>query len=117
MRSDGNVNNHADLLRPVPPIRVAIVSDIHYASATEAARRDHVFAPIAHPISRWMVRQYRHWLWMRDPFAHNHLLEKFRSEASAADIAVANGDYSCDSAYIGVSDNASFDSARECLGR
>lgn len=101
----------------MPSIRVAIVSDIHYASAAEAARRDHVFAPITNPIRRWMVRQYRHWLWMRDPFAHNHLLEKFRSEASAADFAVANGDYSCDSAYIGVADDASFDSARECLGR
>jgi len=101
----------------VTPIRIAIVSDIHYASAAEATRREHVFTPITNPIRRWMVRQYRHWLWMRDPFAHNHLLEKFCSEASTATIAVANGDYSCDSAYIGVSDDASFDSARECLGQ
>jgi hypothetical protein len=101
----------------VSSIRIAIVSDVHYASAAEAARRDHVFAAIAHPLRRWAVRQYRHWLWMRDPFAHNHLLDQFRSEASAADFAVANGDYSCDSAYIGVADDAAFDSTRECLGR
>jgi 3',5'-cyclic AMP phosphodiesterase CpdA len=101
----------------VPPIRVAIVSDIHYASAAEAARRDHVFAPITNPFRRWIVRQYRHWLWMRDPFAHNHLLEQFCSGASAADLVVGNGDYSCDSAYIGVSDDAAFASARDCLDR
>jgi hypothetical protein len=101
----------------MPPTRVAIVSDIHYASAAETARRDHVFAPITNPIRRWMVRHYRHWVWMRDPFAHNHLLDSFRAEAAATDLAVANGDYSCDSAYVGVADDASFDSARECLGR
>jgi hypothetical protein len=97
--------------------RLAIVSDIHYASAAEVARKDHVFAPITNPVRRWTVRQYRHWIWMRDPFAHNHLLDRFRAETSSADLAVANGDYSCDSAYIGVSDEAAFQSARECLRR
>ena len=98
-------------------IRVAIASDIHYASAAEMARRDHTYTPITNPHRRWLTRQYRHWIWMRDPFAHNHLLDRFCSETSSADIAVANGDYSCDSAYIGVSDDAAFQSARECLGK
>jgi hypothetical protein len=97
--------------------RVAIVSDIHYASAAEAARRNHTYAPITNPLRRWLTRQYRHWIWMRDPFAHNHLLDRFCSETSSADLAVANGDYSCDSAYIGLADEAAFQSARECLGK
>jgi hypothetical protein len=97
------------------PCRIAIVSDIHHASAAEALRKDHVLAPITNPWRRWAVRQYRHWIWMRDPFAHNHLLDRFCSETATADLAVANGDYSCDSAYIGVSDDAAFVSARECL--
>ena len=98
-------------------LRVAIVSDIHYASAAEAARKEHCYAPITNPFRRWLTRQYRHWIWMRDPFAHNHLFDRFCSETSSADFAIANGDYSCDSAYVGVSDNAAFQSARECLGK
>ena len=98
-------------------VRVAIVSDIHFASAAEAARKDLTYAPITNPIRRWLTRQYRHWIWMRDPFAHNHLLNRFCSETSSADFAIANGDYSCDSAYIGVSDDAAFQSAQECLGK
>src|SRR5262245_7051604 len=98
-------------------IRVAIVSDIHYASAAETPRRDHTYAPITNPLRRWLTKQYRHWIWMRDPFAHNHLLDQFCAETSSADFAVANGDYSCDSAYVGVSDDAAFQSARECLGK
>lgn len=97
--------------------RVAIVSDIHYASAAETERRNHAYAPITNPLRRWLTRQYRHWIWMRDPFAHNHLLARFCSETSSADLAVANGDYSCDSAYIGLADDAAFQSARECLGK
>jgi hypothetical protein len=98
-------------------VRVAIVSDIHYASAAEAARKEHTYAPITNPFRRWLTRQYRHWVWMRDPFAHNHLLDRFCSETSSSDFAIANGDYSCDSAYVGVSDDAAFQSARECLGK
>ena len=98
-------------------VRVAIVSDIHYASTAEAARKNHTYAPITNPLRRWLTRQYRHWIWMRDPFAHNHLLDRFCSETSSADFAIANGDYSCDSAYVGVSDDAAFQSARECLGK
>ena len=33
------------------------------------------------------------------------------------DYVVANGDYSCNSAFVGLSDDASFESARECLGK
>ncbi len=99
------------------PCRVAIVSDIHYAGADEVARRDHLFAAISNPLRRLLVRQYRHWIWLRDPFAHNHLLDRFLDRAAGADLCVANGDYSCDSAYVGVMDAAAFQSASICLGK
>ncbi|MEW6155808.1 MAG: hypothetical protein AB1813_00135 [Verrucomicrobiota bacterium] len=52
---------------------------------------------------------------MRDPFAHNHLLDRFLNEAPPVDRVIANGDFSCDSAFVGVCDAAAFASAEECL--
>jgi hypothetical protein len=99
------------------PVRLAIVSDIHHASPQEAARRKTMFDPISGPARRWFVQQYRARLWLRDPFAHNHLFDRFLDESRGVDYAIANGDYSCDSAYIGVSDDAAFASADLCLSR
>lgn len=96
---------------------LALVSDVHYASPEEAARRAVMFAPIRGRWRRWLVRQYRHWFWLRDPFGHNHQLERFLDGTRGVDFAVANGDYSCDSAYVGVCDDAAFASARLCLER
>ena len=98
-------------------IRLAIISDIHYAGPSEKARRNHQFAAIKNPLRRGLVRLYRRWVWLRDPFAHNHLLDRFLEETRDADLALANGDYSCDSAYVGVCDDAAFESARECLDK
>jgi hypothetical protein len=64
-----------------------------------------------------LIQQYRHYIWLRDPFAHNHLFDRFLTEAAGADLVIANGDYSCDSAYVGVSDDAAFQSAQQCLGK
>ena len=94
-----------------------VVSDIHYASAAERARRGHEAAVITNPLLRALSGAYRHFIWLRDPLAHNHLLDKFLDQSGACDLVVANGDYSCDSAFIGVSDNASFQSAQICLGK
>src|SRR5262249_34901106 len=66
---------------------------------------------------RWVVRQYRRWVWMRDPFGHNHLLDRFVAATRDAHLVIGNGDYSCDSAYVGVTDDAAFQSASECLGK
>jgi hypothetical protein len=52
---------------------------------------------------------------MRDSFAHNHLLDWFIEENKEADLVIANGDYSCDTAFVGVSDDAACESARACL--
>ena len=98
-------------------LRLAIVSDIHYAGAGEKERRDFPYVAIKSPLRRFLTRQFRHWIWHRDPFAHNHLLDQFIAQSSGADLVVANGDYSCDSIGIGVMDKAAFQSASECLGK
>ncbi len=98
-------------------LRINIISDIHFASASEKARCDHPYASISNPLQRWCVKQYRQWLWMRDLFAHNHLLDRFLEQSAGAELVVANGDYSCDSAAIGVADDAAHQSAEECLAK
>ena len=98
-------------------VRLAIVSDIHYAGPAEAARRETMYRPIRNPVWRWFVRQYRGRLWLHDPFAHNHLFENFLTEVDGPDMVIANGDYSCDTAYVGLTDDAAFDSASRCMGK
>jgi hypothetical protein len=61
------------------------------------------------------LEAYRYHVWLRDPFAHNGLLDQFMDVAGRADLVVANGDFSCDSAFIGVSDDAAAESARTAL--
>jgi hypothetical protein len=97
---------------------VAILSDIHYAGPDERARgEDYEFRVIANPLLRLVARAYRHWIWMRHPLDRGRQLERFLAEIGPVDYLVANGDYSCDSGFVGVSDPASFQSARECLGK
>lgn len=99
-------------------VTLAIVSDIHYASAAEQSRgRDYQLQGITSPLSRFFLKAYRRFIWLRNPFGQNHLLDKFLNQAGAADFVVANGDFSCDSISIGVSDDASCESARECLAK
>ncbi len=66
-----------------------------------------------------MIRAFRHTIWLRHPFAHNHLLDFFlhNSLKLQPDWVVANGDYSCDTRFIGVSDPASLESAGMALGK
>ena len=96
-------------------LAIDVLSDVHYACAAERQRGAPEFDAIANPLLRGFVWSYRHFVWKRDPFAHNHLLDRFVDRAEAADYVVANGDYSCDTAFVGVCDEAAFQSARECL--
>ena len=99
-------------------IRLAIVSDIHYASAAEQARgNDYELRGIANPLLRRLLAVWRRFVWQREPLHQNYLLENFLARTGAADFAIANGDYSRNSGFIGVSDDAAFQSARECLGK
>lgn len=98
--------------------RIAIVSDIHYAGPGEQARGDdYDFASAPPSLARTLVRLHRHYIWLRHPFAHNHLLDDFIRAVPHADLIVANGDFSCDSACVGLSDDAAFESAQLCLDR
>jgi hypothetical protein len=97
---------------------LAIVSDIHYASAAEQARgNDYELRHITNPFLRLLAAGQRHFIWQRDPFGQNHLLDQFIAHADGCDYVIANGDYCCNSAGIGVSDDATFESARECLAK
>jgi hypothetical protein len=97
--------------------QLLICSDIHYASDAEKKRINYELAAINNPLQRMLVRFYRRYLWLRDPFAHNELLDHVLEAPIEPDLAIANGDYSCDSAFIGVADPAARQSASECLGK
>jgi 3',5'-cyclic AMP phosphodiesterase CpdA len=97
---------------------LAVLSDVHYFSAAEAARgRDYEMKSIPNPLIRHALRVYRHYIWLRHPFDHSHLLDKFIERVGPVDHVIGNGDYSCDSAFVGVSDDAACESARDCLGK
>jgi hypothetical protein len=97
-------------------LTVAIVSDPHYPGPAEKARgQDYEIQHIPKVWQRRALQMYRHHVWMRDPFHKDRLLHQFLREVRA-EILVANGDYSCDSAFIGVADDAAFASAAECIG-
>jgi hypothetical protein len=98
-------------------LRITVLSDIHYASEGEQIRRGYETRIIRNRALRLAVKGYRHFVWLRDPLAHNHLLDAFLAAAGSPELVVANGDYSCDSAFVGVSDDAACESARLCLGR
>lgn len=93
-----------------------IASDIHYASNAEKTRADYECLAIDRPLLRLLIRCYRYFIWQRDPFAHNHLIRRVLNPPLEPDLTVLNGDYSCDSAFIGVADPAARASAAECLG-
>lgn len=99
-------------------LRLAIVSDIHYACAAEQARgNDYELRAVANPLLRLVARLYRRFVWLRDPLNQNHLLDHFLDATGAPDLVVANGDFSCNTACLGLNDDASCQSARECLGK
>jgi hypothetical protein len=101
----------------VPSFTLAVVSDIHYASAAEKERgQNFELRGLKSPFALVFTKTLRYLVWMRRPLSHNHLLERFTACTGPVDAVVANGDYSCDSAFIGVSDDAACQSVRECLG-
>lgn len=97
-------------------LRFLICSDLHYASDLEKQRAGYEAAAVDHAIPRLVLKMYRRYYWLRDPFAHNHLLKRVTSPPFEPDWVIANGDYSCDSAFIGVADPPSLRSARESVG-
>ncbi len=99
----------------MPGQTVLIVSDIHYACAEEQARPDYELRYIQGRLTRCLLKNYRRFVWLYRPLHQNHLLDQFLDTAPAADLVVANGDYAVDTGFVGVSDDAACQSARECL--
>ena len=96
--------------------RIAILSDIHYAGPAERARgMDYEYRDLASPLQRILCRWYRHFIWLRSPLEHNDLLDHFMTRVDQPDHVFALGDYTCDTAFVGVSDDGALESATECL--
>jgi Calcineurin-like phosphoesterase len=98
-------------------VSLLVVSDIHYAGEAERARGHPREALRANLPQRLLMRAWDGVFWMRDPLAHNHLLDRFLEAAPEADWIVANGDFACNGSGLGLSDDAVLDSARQSLGR
>jgi hypothetical protein len=96
---------------------VLILSDPHYASAAERVRVGYELQGLTNPLTRLALLFWRRMIWLADPFAHNYLLDRFTEQTGNPNLVVANGDFSCDSVFVGVSDPASRQSAEECLGK
>lgn len=99
------------------PATVLIVSDIHHAGPAEQARRGYELACAPNWAGRQLLALYRGYYWLRDPLGNGPFLDAFFQRCGEADFVIANGDYSADSAFIGVLDDAAFASAQECLGK
>ncbi|MCB1128191.1 MAG: metallophosphoesterase [Verrucomicrobiae bacterium] len=96
---------------------VLVLSDPHYAGPIEQGRPGHEAKAVSNPVLRRLLGAYRRHIWLRDPLAHNHLLDRFLATAPPADLVVGNGDYSCDTAFVGLLDDGAFESAAICIGR
>jgi len=94
---------------------LVVLSDIHYAGPAEAARGSRESSAISNPLLRVAVKLFRDYIWLRNPTGQNGLLDEFFSLAGTPDLVVSNGDYSCDSGFVGVTHPAAFESAFICL--
>jgi hypothetical protein len=97
-------------------MRLLVLSDVHYASDAEKTRRGHEGSVIRNPLLRLFAHIYRRYIWLDDPYGQNHLLDHVTTNVPSPDLVVANGDFNLDTRFVGVSDDASFQSAIECLG-
>jgi hypothetical protein len=97
-------------------MNLLVVSDLHFAGPREQTRRGHEARVMPNAVARGFARLWRHHCWLRDPFAHNDKLGRIIAANPAPDLVVANGDFTIDSAYVGVSDDAALESAALALG-
>jgi hypothetical protein len=99
------------------PLKLLVVSDIHYAGPREQCRHGYEERIATHPLQAAFIRLYRNNIWLRDPLGHNHFLDWLFELCGEPDLVVANGDYSCDSGFVGLADDAALESAEICLRR
>lgn len=96
-------------------MKILVVSDLHFAGEREQARRGHEARVMPNGLARAAAHLWRHHLWLRDAFAHNHRLAQIIAANPAPDLVVANGDFTIDTGFVGVSDDAAFESASLAL--
>ncbi len=92
-------------------MKLLVVSDLHFAGPQEQLRRGHEARVMPNRLARTAAHLWRHYGWLRDPFAHNDKLGRIIAANPAPDLVIANGDFTIDSAYVGVSDDAALESA------
>ena len=97
--------------------KIGILSDIHYAGPLEQARGDSYELMGLSPVRRALLKGYRRHFWLHRPLHQGYLLDRFLERANGFDYVVANGDYSCDSVFTGLSDEGAFESAQIALGK
>ena len=98
--------------------RIAVLSDIHYAGPREQAEGDdYETRVIANPFLRFALRLYREHIWLRYPLRQNGQLDHFLATVPEVDYVIANGDYSCNTSALGLSDDAAMESAERCIGK
>jgi hypothetical protein len=96
--------------------QVAILSDVHYACAAEqACGNDYEIREASNPALRFLLKRYRRHIWLREPLGQNQRLDEFIASVGSPDWVIANGDYNCDTSFVGLSEDISLQSARECL--
>jgi 3',5'-cyclic AMP phosphodiesterase CpdA len=98
-------------------MKLLVVSDLHFAGEREQSRRGHEARVMPNRLTRNLAHLWRHHCWLRDPFAHNHRLAAIMAAVPAPDLVVANGDFTLDTGFIGVSDGAALESAALALGQ
>jgi hypothetical protein len=98
-------------------MHIAIVSDIHYSCELERQRYDFEKYGVPNPFFRFIAKLYRRFVWLKDPLNHYYKLDLFLKKVGNPDFAIALGDYTCDTAFIGIADELSLTSAKECLGK
>jgi hypothetical protein len=98
--------------------RLAILSDVHYAGPQEQAEGDdYEHRVITNPLLRFALRHYRRHIWLRYPLRQNGQLDRFLATVPEVDHVIANGDYSCNTAAVGLCAAGAMESARECIGK
>lgn len=100
-------------------MRLLVISDLHWACAEEQARAGHESRAVQNPFLRLAAICWRRWVWLATPHGHNHHVAAIlqRTGVGAADWYLANGDFTLDTAFVGVSDEAACVSAGECLSQ
>jgi hypothetical protein len=98
-------------------VRLLVVSDPHFAGPGEQQRRGYEARAIRGLFQRTLAKAWRRWFWLREPMDHNDKLDAILRRNPDPDIVVANGDYTVNSAFIGISDDAACESAELCLAK